>query len=160
MIHWVFHNNYCPSRRFYKLPEMTDYFCLLYEEKETLESEPGTIWIKYKLYRNGTLCSQKEKYYCCWTLSQYIKTHLIQGTDNIALHARHFTASRKADCFLFTSAFWLAYVFSFSLPHLFPDYVQEQYNPPPFNYSDPALHYMSHCSPRIIDNITPRQRHR
>ncbi|XP_040906241.1 uncharacterized protein si:ch73-105b23.6 [Toxotes jaculatrix] len=44
------------------------------------------------------------------------------------------------------------------LPHLLPDYIQEQYNPPPFNYSDPALHYMTHCSPRIIDNITPRQR--
>ncbi|XP_034537476.1 mucin-like protein [Notolabrus celidotus] len=46
------------------------------------------------------------------------------------------------------------------LPHLLPDYIQEQYNPPPFNYADPALHYMTHCSPRIIDNITPRQRHR
>ncbi|XP_041867075.1 uncharacterized protein si:ch73-105b23.6 [Melanotaenia boesemani] len=44
------------------------------------------------------------------------------------------------------------------LPHLVPDYMQEQYNPPPFNYSDPALHYMTHCSPRIIDDITPRQR--
>ncbi|XP_056252002.1 mucin-like protein [Seriola aureovittata] len=46
------------------------------------------------------------------------------------------------------------------LPYSLPDYVQEQYNPPPFNYSDPALHYMTHCSPRIIDNITPRQRFR
>ncbi|XP_018550110.2 uncharacterized protein si:ch73-105b23.6 [Lates calcarifer] len=45
------------------------------------------------------------------------------------------------------------------LPHLLPDYIQEQYNPPPFNYSDPALHYMTHCSPRIIDNITPRRQH-
>ncbi|XP_069000233.1 neurogenic locus Notch protein [Embiotoca jacksoni] len=44
------------------------------------------------------------------------------------------------------------------LPHLLPDHLQQQYNPPPFNYSDPALHYMTHCSPRIIDNITPRQR--
>ncbi|XP_042290199.1 fibrillin-1 [Thunnus maccoyii] len=44
------------------------------------------------------------------------------------------------------------------LPHSLPDYIQEQYNPPPFNYADPALHYMTHCSPRIIDNITPRQR--
>ncbi|XP_039995971.1 uncharacterized protein si:ch73-105b23.6 isoform X4 [Xiphias gladius] len=44
------------------------------------------------------------------------------------------------------------------LPHLLPDHIQEQYNPPPFNYSDPALHYMTHCSPRIIDNIAPRQR--
>ncbi|KAM8738329.1 mucin-like protein [Acanthopagrus schlegelii] len=46
------------------------------------------------------------------------------------------------------------------LPHLLPDHIQEQYNPPPFNYNDPALHYITHCSPRIIDNITPRQRHR
>ncbi|CAJ1066922.1 mucin-like protein [Xyrichtys novacula] len=46
------------------------------------------------------------------------------------------------------------------LPHLLPDYIQEQYNPPPFNYADPALHYITHCSPRIIDNITPRQRNR
>ncbi|XP_061766911.1 fibrillin-2 isoform X2 [Nerophis ophidion] len=45
------------------------------------------------------------------------------------------------------------------LPHLLTDNVQEAHNPPPFNYSDPALHYMTHCSPRIIDNITPRQRH-
>ncbi|XP_027133669.1 uncharacterized protein LOC113745635 isoform X2 [Larimichthys crocea] len=44
------------------------------------------------------------------------------------------------------------------LPPLMPDYIQEQHNPPPFNYSDPALHYMTHYSPRIIDNITPRQR--
>ncbi|XP_044070958.1 mucin-like protein isoform X2 [Siniperca chuatsi] len=44
------------------------------------------------------------------------------------------------------------------LPHLLPDYIQEHQNPPPFNYADPALHYMTHCSPRIIDNITPRQR--
>ncbi|XP_047458169.1 fibrillin-1 [Mugil cephalus] len=46
------------------------------------------------------------------------------------------------------------------LPHLLPDYIQEQRNPPPFNYSDPALHYITHCSPRIIDNVTPRQRTR
>uniref|UniRef100_A0A3Q3LYD4 Si:ch73-105b23.6 n=1 Tax=Labrus bergylta TaxID=56723 RepID=A0A3Q3LYD4_9LABR len=46
------------------------------------------------------------------------------------------------------------------LPHLLPGYIQEQFNPPPFNYADPALHYNTHCSPRIIDNITPRQRHR
>ncbi|KAF3708555.1 Fibrillin-2 Fibrillin-2 C-terminal peptide [Channa argus] len=45
-------------------------------------------------------------------------------------------------------------------PHLLPDYIQEQRNPPPFNYSDPALHYITHCSPRIIDNIAPRQRYR
>ncbi|XP_016519079.1 mucin-like protein isoform X2 [Poecilia formosa] len=46
------------------------------------------------------------------------------------------------------------------LPHLMPDHIQQQYNPPPFNYADPALQYMSHCSPRILDNITPRQRPR
>ncbi|XP_043991780.1 mucin-like protein [Gambusia affinis] len=46
------------------------------------------------------------------------------------------------------------------LPHLMPDYIQQQYNPPPFNYADPALQYMSHCSPRVLDNITPRQRPR
>ncbi|XP_008274757.1 fibrillin-1 [Stegastes partitus] len=46
------------------------------------------------------------------------------------------------------------------LPHLSPDYIHEQYNPPPFNYSDPALHYMTHSSPRIIDNITPRHYYR
>nr|XP_061835732.1 mucin-like protein [Nerophis lumbriciformis] len=45
------------------------------------------------------------------------------------------------------------------LPHLLTGNVQEAHNPPPFNYSDPALHYMTHCSPRIIDNITPRQCH-
>ncbi|CAB1443899.1 unnamed protein product [Pleuronectes platessa] len=44
------------------------------------------------------------------------------------------------------------------LPHLLPDHIQEQSNPPPFNYSDPALHYMTHCSPRIIDIYAPRQR--
>ncbi|KAG7229887.1 hypothetical protein INR49_009604 [Caranx melampygus] len=43
------------------------------------------------------------------------------------------------------------------LPHSLPDYIQEQHNPPPFNYSDPALHYITHCSPRLIDGITPRQ---
>ncbi|XP_059215533.1 mucin-like protein [Centropristis striata] len=46
------------------------------------------------------------------------------------------------------------------LPHTMPDYIQEQYNPPPFNYSDPALHYITHSSPRILDNFTPRQRYR
>ncbi|XP_058508285.1 mucin-like protein isoform X2 [Solea solea] len=43
------------------------------------------------------------------------------------------------------------------LPHLLPNHIQQQYNPPPFNYGDPALQYMTHCSPRIIDNIPPRQ---
>uniref|UniRef100_A0A3Q2QZC4 Si:ch73-105b23.6 n=1 Tax=Fundulus heteroclitus TaxID=8078 RepID=A0A3Q2QZC4_FUNHE len=40
------------------------------------------------------------------------------------------------------------------LPHLMPDHIQQQYNPPPFNYADPALQYMSHCSPRVLDNVT------
>ncbi|TNN66489.1 Fibrillin-1 [Liparis tanakae] len=39
------------------------------------------------------------------------------------------------------------------LPHtLHPVYIQEQYNPPPFNYSDPALHYTTRhllCSLRL-----------
>ncbi|XP_028325378.1 fibrillin-1 isoform X3 [Gouania willdenowi] len=42
------------------------------------------------------------------------------------------------------------------IPHLLPDYIQQQHNPPPFNYSDPALQYITHVSPRIIDHITPR----
>ncbi|MEQ2232453.1 hypothetical protein ILYODFUR_011547 [Ilyodon furcidens] len=44
------------------------------------------------------------------------------------------------------------------LPHLLPDHIQQQFNPPPFNYADPALQYISHCSPRVLDNVTPRQR--
>ncbi|KAM9477472.1 mucin-like protein [Clarias gariepinus] len=40
------------------------------------------------------------------------------------------------------------------IPHLLPEYVQEHFSPH-FNYSNPALHYKSHCSPRILDNITP-----
>ncbi|XP_051936932.1 fibrillin-1 isoform X2 [Hippocampus zosterae] len=44
------------------------------------------------------------------------------------------------------------------LPHLLAGNVREANNPQPFNYSDPTLHYVTHCSPRIIDNITPRQR--
>uniref|UniRef100_A0A3Q2GQ07 Si:ch73-105b23.6 n=1 Tax=Cyprinodon variegatus TaxID=28743 RepID=A0A3Q2GQ07_CYPVA len=44
------------------------------------------------------------------------------------------------------------------LPHLMPDHIQQQYNPPPFNYADPALQYMSHCSPRVLDDVMPRQR--
>uniref|UniRef100_A0A3Q4HTD6 Si:ch73-105b23.6 n=1 Tax=Neolamprologus brichardi TaxID=32507 RepID=A0A3Q4HTD6_NEOBR len=47
-----------------------------------------------------------------------------------------------------------------NIPHLYPNYIPEQYNPPPFNYSDPALQYITHCSPRILDNYVPRQRHR
>ncbi|XP_024916753.1 mucin-like protein [Cynoglossus semilaevis] len=47
------------------------------------------------------------------------------------------------------------------VPHLLPNHVQNHYSPPPpFNYSDPSLRYISHCSPRIIDNIKPRQRPR
>ncbi|XP_061646281.1 mucin-like protein [Phyllopteryx taeniolatus] len=38
------------------------------------------------------------------------------------------------------------------------DHTREPDNPQPFNYADPTLHYITHCSPRIIDNITPRQR--
>ncbi|XP_064173635.1 fibrillin-2 isoform X2 [Anguilla rostrata] len=45
------------------------------------------------------------------------------------------------------------------IPHLIPECTQE-YNPPPFNYSDPALHYKSHCSPRILEGITPRRARR
>ncbi|XP_023819492.2 uncharacterized protein LOC101155537 isoform X2 [Oryzias latipes] len=41
------------------------------------------------------------------------------------------------------------------LPHSSPDYLQ---NPPPFNFFDPSLQYMTHSSPRIIDNVTPRHR--
>ncbi|XP_056904232.1 neurogenic locus Notch protein-like [Takifugu flavidus] len=44
------------------------------------------------------------------------------------------------------------------LPHLLPGYMQEQHNPPPFNYSDPALYYFPHSSPRVIDNVMARQR--
>ncbi|XP_075903434.1 uncharacterized protein LOC142902350 [Nelusetta ayraudi] len=47
------------------------------------------------------------------------------------------------------------------LPHLLPGYMQEQQHPPPpFDYSDPALHYNTHSSPRVIDDVVPRQRHR
>ncbi|KAL6487444.1 hypothetical protein MHYP_G00040700 [Metynnis hypsauchen] len=41
------------------------------------------------------------------------------------------------------------------IPHLVPVYVQGQFSSH-LNYDDPALHYKSHCSPRILDNITPR----
>ncbi|KAM8851962.1 mucin-like protein [Synchiropus picturatus] len=46
------------------------------------------------------------------------------------------------------------------LPYLLPDHPQDQYTQPPFNYADPALHYFTHSSPRVIDNVTPRQRPR
>ncbi|XP_034040284.1 fibrillin-2 [Thalassophryne amazonica] len=45
------------------------------------------------------------------------------------------------------------------LPHLLPENIRGQYNPPPYNYSDSALHYITHCSPRIIDDLQLR-RHR
>ncbi|XP_055025536.2 uncharacterized protein [Misgurnus anguillicaudatus] len=40
------------------------------------------------------------------------------------------------------------------IPHLLPEYVQENKSHPPFNFEDPALQYFTHCSPRIIDNLT------
>ncbi|XP_049337688.1 mucin-like protein isoform X2 [Astyanax mexicanus] len=43
------------------------------------------------------------------------------------------------------------------IPHLVPAYVQNQISSH-LNYDDPALHYKSHCSPRILDNITPQYR--
>ena len=47
------------------------------------------------------------------------------------------------------------------IPHLLPlNYAQEQFNPPPFNYNDPALHYSSHCSPRIIDTLAFQKHYR
>uniref|UniRef100_A0A3B3QEK1 Si:ch73-105b23.6 n=1 Tax=Paramormyrops kingsleyae TaxID=1676925 RepID=A0A3B3QEK1_9TELE len=39
------------------------------------------------------------------------------------------------------------------IPHIVPEYSLGQYNLPPFNYLDPALHYRSHSSPRVIDGI-------
>nr|XP_017214421.2 mucin-like protein isoform X2 [Danio rerio] len=44
------------------------------------------------------------------------------------------------------------------IPHLLPEYIQEHFNPP-FNFDDPSLHYKPHCSPRILDNLTPRHKH-
>uniref|UniRef100_W5KAE5 Si:ch73-105b23.6 n=1 Tax=Astyanax mexicanus TaxID=7994 RepID=W5KAE5_ASTMX len=43
------------------------------------------------------------------------------------------------------------------IPHLVPPYLQNQFSSH-LNYDDPALHYKSHCSPRILDNITPQYR--
>ncbi|XP_060727479.1 mucin-like protein [Tachysurus vachellii] len=43
------------------------------------------------------------------------------------------------------------------IPHLLPEYVQEHFSSH-FNYSNPALHYKSHNSQRILDNITPRNK--
>ncbi|XP_073669018.1 uncharacterized protein [Paramisgurnus dabryanus] len=40
------------------------------------------------------------------------------------------------------------------IPDLLPEYVQENKSHPPFNFEDPALQYFTHCSPRIIDNLT------
>ncbi|KAL0177498.1 hypothetical protein M9458_026392, partial [Cirrhinus mrigala] len=45
------------------------------------------------------------------------------------------------------------------IPHLLPEYIQEQFNPP-FNFDDPSLQYITHVSPRILDNLTPRQKRR
>ncbi|XP_016134102.1 mucin-like protein [Sinocyclocheilus grahami] len=45
------------------------------------------------------------------------------------------------------------------IPHLLPEYIQEQFNPP-FNFDDPSLHYITHVSPRILDNLTPQQKRR
>ncbi|XDV50742.1 hypothetical protein PO909_019757, partial [Leuciscus waleckii] len=45
------------------------------------------------------------------------------------------------------------------IPHLLPEYIQEQFNPP-FNFEDPSLQYNTHYSPRILDNLTPRQKRR
>ncbi|TRY88739.1 hypothetical protein DNTS_029673 [Danionella cerebrum] len=42
------------------------------------------------------------------------------------------------------------------IPHLLPEYIQEHFNPP-FNFDDPSLHYITHCSPRILDNFVSRQ---
>ncbi|XP_066536237.1 mucin-like protein [Hoplias malabaricus] len=41
------------------------------------------------------------------------------------------------------------------IPHMVPVYVNEHFASH-LNYDDPALQYKSHCSPRILDNITPR----
>lgn len=94
----------------------------------------------------------------------YIWTHLIQDCHHLLVwkNAHMNTESWPVDCgdFMFTSSVWLACVFSSRIPHLYPNYIPEQYNPPPFNYSDPALQYITHCSPRILDNYVPRQRHR
>ncbi|XP_058652554.1 fibrillin-3 isoform X3 [Onychostoma macrolepis] len=45
------------------------------------------------------------------------------------------------------------------IPHLLPEYIQEQFNPP-FNFDDPSLQYITHVSPRILDNLTPHQKRR
>ncbi|CAL8362156.1 unnamed protein product [Boreogadus saida] len=41
--------------------------------------------------------------------------------------------------------------------HLLPGYLQ--YIPPPFNYSDPSLQYISHSCPRSLDTPPPRSYH-
>ncbi|KAL4641211.1 mucin-like protein [Arapaima gigas] len=45
------------------------------------------------------------------------------------------------------------------IAHCVPEYMQQQYKPPPFNYSDPALHYRTHGSPHFVDEITVRRYH-
>ncbi|XP_041922108.1 mucin-like protein isoform X4 [Alosa sapidissima] len=39
------------------------------------------------------------------------------------------------------------------IPRLLPECRQDQFSMP-FDYSNPALHYTSHCSPRVLDGIT------
>ncbi|XP_076141885.1 uncharacterized protein LOC143124336 isoform X2 [Alosa pseudoharengus] len=39
------------------------------------------------------------------------------------------------------------------IPRLLPEYRQDQFSMP-FDYSNPALHYTSHCTPRVLDGIT------
>lgn len=64
-------------------------------------------------------------------------------------------------CCILIGSWVVVVVVVFSLPKtLYPNHVEQQHNPPPFNYSDPALHYVTHFSPRILDNYTPRQRYR
>ncbi|XP_031434910.1 mucin-4-like [Clupea harengus] len=45
------------------------------------------------------------------------------------------------------------------IPRLLPDYPQNQFSVP-FDHSNPALHYTSHCSPRVLDGFTARRAHR
>ncbi|XP_067277091.1 uncharacterized protein si:ch73-105b23.6 [Pseudorasbora parva] len=43
------------------------------------------------------------------------------------------------------------------IPHLLPEYMNVN---PPFNFDDPSLQYITHCSPRILDNLPPQQKRR
>uniref|UniRef100_A0AAY5K0T8 Si:ch73-105b23.6 n=1 Tax=Esox lucius TaxID=8010 RepID=A0AAY5K0T8_ESOLU len=51
----------------------------------------------------------------------------------------------------------LAYFCCSPKPIIIPHQSAEQDPPPPFNYSDPSLHYKVHVSPRLIDNLPPRK---